>query len=85
MWFELTTLVVIGTDCTDICKSNYYTTTKVNTVTLTHYLSNLLMHVIPESVVHTKLDIYVFFINVKSKRFGNVVLYCSSIDIRTEV
>ena len=25
--FELTTLVVIGTDCTDSCKSNYHTIT----------------------------------------------------------
>ena len=25
MWFELTTFVVIGTDCTCSCKSNYYT------------------------------------------------------------
>jgi hypothetical protein len=27
MGFELTTLVVIGTDCTDSCKSNYHTMT----------------------------------------------------------
>ena len=27
MGFELTTLVVIGTDCTDSCKSNYLTIT----------------------------------------------------------
>jgi hypothetical protein len=26
-WFELTTLVVIGTDCIGSCKSNYHTTT----------------------------------------------------------
>jgi hypothetical protein len=26
--FELTTLVVIGTDCTGSCKSNYHTITK---------------------------------------------------------
>jgi hypothetical protein len=25
--FELTTLVLIGTDCIDSCKSNYHTTT----------------------------------------------------------
>ena len=27
MGFELTTLVVIGTDCTGSCKSNYHTIT----------------------------------------------------------
>jgi len=27
MGFELTTLVVIGTDCTDSCKYNYHTIT----------------------------------------------------------
>jgi hypothetical protein len=27
MWFELTTLVVRGTDCMDSCKSNYHTIT----------------------------------------------------------
>jgi hypothetical protein len=31
--FELTTLVVIGTDCTGSCKSNYHT---INTTTATH-------------------------------------------------
>ena len=27
VWFKLTALVVIGTDCTDSCKSNYHTIT----------------------------------------------------------
>jgi len=28
--FDLTTLVVIGTDCTGSCKSNYHTITTIN-------------------------------------------------------
>ena len=31
MGFELTTLVVIGTDCTSSCKSNYHTYTIMTT------------------------------------------------------
>jgi hypothetical protein len=30
-WFELITLVVIGTDCTSSCKSNYHTITTTTT------------------------------------------------------
>ena len=33
--FELTTLVVIGTDCTDCCKSNYHTITTMTTPKIT--------------------------------------------------
>ena len=31
IWFELTTLVVICTDCTGSCKSNYHTITSMTT------------------------------------------------------
>ena len=31
--FELTTLMLIGTDCTGSCKSNYYTITTITTTT----------------------------------------------------
>jgi hypothetical protein len=34
--FELTTLVVIGTDCTGSCKSNYHTITTMNNENLTN-------------------------------------------------
>jgi hypothetical protein len=32
MGFELTTLVVIDTDCIGSCKSNYHTITSINTI-----------------------------------------------------
>ena len=41
--FELTTLVVIGTDCTDSYKSNYHT---ISTTTAPMYQGKLYIHVI---------------------------------------
>ena len=63
--FELTTLVVIGTDCTGSCDSNFHTTTTVsykgfvssNIVTI--LLSSLMNLSVPDDVLCTKLNIYV--------------------------
>jgi hypothetical protein len=42
MWFELTTVVVIGTDNTGSCKSNYHTITTMTApdLTLTYWYYN---------------------------------------------
>jgi hypothetical protein len=40
--FELTTLVVIGTDCIGICKSNYHTIMTAPVITLHSSLSSLI-------------------------------------------
>ena len=50
--FEFTTLVVIGTDCTGICKSNYHTITKRRPL-----LSN-----------GSRVNTEVFYIDVNQKR-----------------
>ena len=39
--FELTTLVVIGTDCTDSCKSNYHTITTTTAPKVTWHVPNM--------------------------------------------
>ena len=62
--FKLTTLVVIGTDCTCSCKSNYNTimTTTVPSVTsviyLNHYLSNFKL----VADIHDSSDIILLYI-----------------------
>jgi hypothetical protein len=43
-WFELTTLVVIGTDWTDSCKSNYQMITAMTTPDLALSSSDITSH-----------------------------------------
>jgi hypothetical protein len=38
-WFEFTTLVVIGTDCTGSCKSNYHTITTTTVSSMSRFSS----------------------------------------------
>ena len=52
MGFELTTLVVIGTDCTSSCKSNYHTIT----TTMAPLINDL--HICLKHLFNTLMSLY---------------------------
>ena len=70
--FELTTSVVIGTDCIGSCKSNYHTITATTSLFMDHELQALWLNVINAefwlrciswySIPHTENSVQVFYV-----------------------
>ena len=67
-WFELTTLVVIGTDCICSCKSNYHTITTTSNLAMSLYLlrlqypvGNFQLNYLWDVVTLGGLEIYVYY------------------------
>jgi len=62
--FELTTLVVIGTDCIGSCKSNYHTITTTTTRVITHYPYKWSLIRYHLSITRKVVNLYVFHVNI---------------------
>jgi hypothetical protein len=67
-WFELTTLVVIGTDCICSCKSNYHTITTTSSLAMSLHLlrlqypvGNFQSNYLWDVVTLGGLEIYVYY------------------------
>jgi hypothetical protein len=75
--FELTTLVVLGTDCTDSCKSNYHTITTTMALCLRCVLLSPL-RILTDNDVSAVLC-WPYFLNFCGHLFLNVIFVFSEI------